>query len=122
MSVIHKNGDWTMQEQGGYDNVEKVVAVHIARRELQSANRSGNANRLPRAGAQLESDPVLRLRIPASRDLNAGQVRQPVTIKIRNGEWRADHGHPALRISSRFAGVHDLNARGQNEAGQPDKC
>lgn len=61
MPVIQKNCDRTVQQRGGHDNIEKIVAVHISRRELQSANRSHDAYGLPRAGAQLESDPVARL-------------------------------------------------------------
>lgn len=66
-----------------------MIAIYIARRDLQAAGRANNENRLPPGPANLQLDPVVGARDVASSNLHAGQVWNQVPVEVRHGKLQA---------------------------------
>jgi len=89
VAVIDQNRDRLIQPGRADNQINNVVAVNVARRDLQSANRSVHADGLPRARAQAEIDPVARMRRADQPSLDGGKIRPIVPIEIRDREMRS---------------------------------
>lgn len=61
MTVVQQDGDRAVGPSSADDNVEKGVAVYIARGDLKSTGGSGDTDTLARTAAHLEADPVTRI-------------------------------------------------------------
>ena len=92
MAVIEKNCDGSPEPNCRYDQVNGVIAVHIARRNFQAARRSHNQNRLPFRRAQPKSNPVVGQRNRTAADANVRQIGAQVTIEVRNCKCQPTSG------------------------------
>jgi hypothetical protein len=63
-----------------------MVAVDIARGNLQSARRSDDANGMGANSGQMKLNPIVCERRIAAAGLNDGQIRPEVAVKVRKGK------------------------------------
>ena len=84
VKLLVENKDATPEEfESGSLKIEKVIPVHIARSDVQSAARRSDANGVAQACAELQVNPVARL-CAAQPALHRRQIRLVVAVKIPN--------------------------------------
>lgn len=89
MTVVEQNRDLLVQPSRAHEQVERVVAVHIARDDLQTADRGGNSETLRGAGSQPETNRVSRtVSGTAVLGFDTGEIRLVVSIKISDSNMR----------------------------------
>ncbi len=86
LTIVQKDSDRPVRPRCRNDDIEKAIAVYIARCDLQSTSRRCDAQDLSRSVAKLEGDPIVCIPGAALSDLNGGEVRPIVTIEIGDGK------------------------------------
>ena len=86
MAVVQKNGHGQLAPGCGEHEIGRMVAVDIARGDLQSAGRSDDANGTGTSSGQLKLNPIICERRIAAAGLNDGQIRPQVAVEVRKGK------------------------------------
>ena len=87
-TVVQEHRYKPLLPRAGEHQVERVVAVHVAGRNAQSADWSIYADKLARPAAELEVNPILGLEGAELPALHRGDIELAVAIEVRNGEGR----------------------------------
>jgi hypothetical protein len=86
MAVVQKNGDRLSEPCGGKNQINGVITIDVARFDPQAARRRDKLNELPSCCRELKLNPVGAAAAAIMPNLNAGQVRALIAIKISNGD------------------------------------
>jgi hypothetical protein len=86
LPIVQKDSDRPVGPRCRNDDIEKAIAVYIARCDPQSTSRRCDTQDLSRSVAKLEGDPIACIPGAALSDLHGGEVRPIVTIEIGDGK------------------------------------
>lgn len=85
-AVVEKNRDRFAKGGGREDKINGVVAVDVARQDLQATGWGYDSDGLAATGSQLKPNRVNGLARIGTGDFDAGQVGMQVAVKISDGE------------------------------------
>ena len=85
-AVVQKDRDRFAKGGGGEDKINGVVAIDVARQDLQAPGWGYDSDGLAAAGSQLKPNRVNALARVGTGDFDAGQVGMQVSVKISDGE------------------------------------
>src|ERR1700724_208266 len=88
VAIIQKYRNGLTEQVISQDEVNCMISVDIARRDLKSANTGNNLKGLLPGCRELKLNPVLSMRGIALASLNTGEIRTEVTVEIRNCKWQ----------------------------------
>jgi hypothetical protein len=119
-SIVQQHRHRTVLPCRGNHQVEKVVAIHIARSDVQAAARRIDADGVAQTGAELQADPVARRRAVQAA-LHRRQIRPAIAVKIPNREMRIPLRRERVRISLRLGRCGNFPAHGKYRVRQKDR-
>lgn len=111
MAVVQKNGHGQLAPGCGEHEIGRMVAVDIARGDLQPACRSDDANGMGTNSGQMKLNPIICERRIAAAGLNDGQIRPQVAVKVRKGKGSVERNG-----KNRLALRQGLRRSGHSEA------
>jgi hypothetical protein len=116
MTIIQKNGHGLVKPGSGYHQVRSVIAIDIARHNLQPSSRRDDQNGLASRRTELQLNPIIRSEDAARASSDRHQVRTKIPVKISDGKRQADS---RLRYGS-FTNIRRRKSTSrQEEKGQP---
>src|SRR5208283_1079542 len=90
MAVINEHRNQIRIERGSHDHIQNIVAIHIARKELQSARRGCQPNRRIKSLTQLQVNGILGQVDKSPIRVYRGKIRFLITVKI--SEYKMSQG------------------------------
>jgi hypothetical protein len=84
MTIIEKNRYGLPEQSGSQDQINSMISVDIARRDLKTTNTCNNLNGLVPGCRELQLNPVVTAGEVASPGMNADDVRTEVAVEIRD--------------------------------------
>ena len=118
MAVVQQYRHRQLAPGCGEHEIGRMVAVDIARGDLQPACRSDDANGMGTNSGQMKLNPIICERRIAAAGLNDGQIRPQVAVKVRKGKGvRNGKNRLALRQGLRRSGHSE--AERKQSAKQP---
>ena len=84
VAIIEKNRYGLLEPNASHDQIDSMVSIDIARRNLKAANGRDNLNGLSPSCRQPELNPVVSLGEITLPGLNAGKIRMTVAIEVGN--------------------------------------
>ena len=123
MAIVQKNGHGLLAPGCGEHQIGCMVAVDIARGDLQSACRSDDANRMGTNSGQMKLNPIICERRITAAGLNDGQIRTQVAVKVRKGKGSGERNGKnrlALRPGLRRSGHSEAEKKqSTKQPGEP---
>ena len=89
MAVIEKNRDRLIKPRAGQNQIKGMVAVDVARHDLQAARRGNDQNPLALASRNLQPNPVVCQGNITSPGFNISQVGTTIAVQISDRKPRS---------------------------------
>jgi len=90
MAIIEKNRYRLFKPRGRYHQIRRVIAVHIARGDMQSPGRRNNQNRLKPRRTELQLNPIIGSQNVTRAGFYSHQVGPQIPIEIGDSKRRVN--------------------------------